>query len=494
MPTIRQDDLVANISVTRAYTNLFSISVTTGNTIPANVLNAAQGAVYSENKSVSNTFPLWIKSNGNSSQGWIRESDWQIHNQVAVTNTILFYNAGSNSSITPTVQNITISIGTPVAIYGAGTWGLVANPSISRVSPASAGSQNSSFLSGGDNPTSFTYNEIFNGSSWTFGSNINVSRNAHVALGTLNSGLIGTGNSAITSTETFNGFTWTVSANLRVSRTAAAGAGSQNAAIIAGGLNSGNISSSEYFNGTSWTSGANLSISGFGISGAGTQNSALVSGWAFTFTQIYNGSAWSYSGFTVIARSGSAACGTVNAYLFSGGNGISSSEIFNGSAWSLSGNMTASRNNSCQNGSQNAAMISGGNGLLTSEVHNQTIYRPLNYQNYKSAKNIGIVAQSPGGGTATTISVAFSGYINNAALTSNNIAITSAAQAINTYLTLPRNSSTTQVGGTSTVDGFINQTITTITNDTIILGLNLSNTEIVMLGNTLANLSPWVRW
>ena len=237
--------------------------------------------------------------------------------------------------------------------------------------------------------------------------------------------------------------------------------------------------------------------------GTGTQNGALLVGGNSTLssTQLFNGSAWGLSGNMTISRSGPSGGGTQNAAIASCGVNtarLSSTEIFNGSSWSFSTNLSSSRELSGGTGSQNSCLVSGGDTaantpLSITEIHNQTLYRPLNYQNYKSAKNIGIVAQNPGGATATTVSVAFSGYVSmNNALTSNNLNITANAQYANSYITLAINSSTTLTNNLT--DGFVNKSITAITNADIILGMNLSNTEIVLLGNTLANLSPWVRW
>ena len=507
MPAIKQDDLVANISFTRAYLNLFSISVTTGITIPANVLNAAQGTIYSENKSISNTYPLWVKSNGTSSQGWMRESDWQIHNQSITNATILFYNAGANTTITPTVQNITISVGTAVGIYGAGAWGAAGNLNTSRYVAGMVGGPNSALIGGGTGTvlSALSTSELYNGSAWIFAANMNITRKVMAACGSQNAALFAGGSAGaalITRAEVFNGSSWSFTAgNLTISAGNTGGAGGAVAAIVTGGIG---LSVVQLYNGTSWTLGANLNVSRNSHVETGSQNSSMISGGVnadpLKTTEIFNGSSWSFSGNMNITRKDHAGCGTVNAAIESGGldstsGQLTSSEVYNGSSWSSSGNMTSARDFPSGCGSQNNSIVAGGfgaAGLITSEAHTQTLYRPLNYQHYKTAKNIGIVAQNPGGATATTISIAFSGYINNSAFTSNNIAITTAAQFNNTYLVLSPNSTTTAITGAS--DGSINKTITTITNQDIILGLNLSNTEIVMLGNTLVNLSPWVRW
>lgn len=512
MTLIRQDDLVdGNISVSRA-SNLFQISVTTGYTIPANNISASQGTVFSENRGPQYTYPLWIKTLGTGTQGWARESDWKVHNQNITTSTILFYNAGANTVVTPTLQNITISVGTPVGIYGAAAWSLSGNLNTSRWATSGAGSQNATLIVGGENSSNAIQitTEIFNGSAWTYTGNLNTTREYVACFGSQNAGVAAGGHvgaNALSSTELFNGSAWSLSGNMIVSKYSAASAGSQNAGLVTGGFTSARLSSTELFNGSTWSSFGNMmNTAKIYFAGMGTPNSTLVSGGeaagpaTLNMTELFNGSAWSLSGLLNVAREQISGSGSVNAGLVSGGyngtTGLTTSELFNGSSWSFSRNTNVSRYLYAAAGSQNAGLISGGNDdasivLNTTELHNQTLYRPVNYQNYRSAKNIGIISQNPGGATATTVSVAFSGYVNNINITSNNIAITTVTQYRNTFMTLSRNSSFTMV--VNSTDGVVNQAITTVKNTDIILGLNLTATETVLLGNTLTNLSPWVR-
>ena len=220
MPQIKQDDLLtSNISITRGFNNLFNLSVTTGTTIPANNINAAQGTLCAENKSVSGSYPLWIKTNGFSSIGWTRESDWQIHNQTITNNTILFYNAGANTSVTPTSQNITISVSTPIAIYGPGAWTLVSNLAVSVFSQASFGTYNNSMVANGARGAAqvVSNSQFFNGSSWIIANSTNIAKQQTSGAGTTQAGLIFCGidgsSADLTITELFNGSTWTLSSN-----------------------------------------------------------------------------------------------------------------------------------------------------------------------------------------------------------------------------------------------------------------------------------------
>lgn len=507
MTQIRQDDLLnSNFSVTTRTFNLLQISVTTGATIPANIFNAPQGELFSENKTGQFQYPLWIKTNGTGAQGWTREADWQIHNQTVTTTTVLFYNAGANATVTPTAANITISVGTPLAIYGAAAWSVGPNLTQSVAGSAGCGSQNAGLIAGSILAAQNT-SELFNGSSWSLSGNLTQSRNFPEAMGSQNAGLVnGSDTASAKITELFNGSAWSLSANTTQSRDGSAGAGSQNAGMVIGGGPAA-TSTTELFNGSSWTTGANISTNRQSFSGLGSQNAALITGGSGSTTtvEIFNGSAWSLSGAVITSRSLFGASGTQNAGLIAGNSGApqNTSELFNGSSWSSSGNLTQSRNASAGAGSQNAGLLAGSNAgaANTSELHNQTVYRPVNYQNYKCAKNIGIVAQNPGGATATTISLAFSGYINNVSISTNNSSLTTVAQVVNTFVCLTPNSSTTQInvsitaGNAATAsDGFTNKSITTVTNTDIVLGLNLSQTELVLLGNTLSNLSPWVRW
>lgn len=479
-------------------------------------ITAAQGALFSSNTSGSNTQPLWIKNNASLTLGWVQEAAHQIHNQT-VTSVAPFFISLAN--ITATISNIVVTVGTPVGIYGPAAWTVASgNLNISRNGHGSAGSQNATIISGGvpNVGLGISNTELFNGSSWINTANMNTSRYLHFLDGSQNASIATGGQqpSVMSSTETFNGSTWIVSSNLNTSRESHAGAGSQNATIVSGGNNSASLASYETFNGSSWTIGpGNLVLINTGLAGSGAQNAAWVAGGAsnnlLSTTETFNGSAWLIAGNINTARESHAGVGSQNAGLINGGTTnastfMTSTELFNGSVWSFSGNTTYSKYQTVGSGSQNAAIVNGGNAnggsfnLNICEFHNQITYAPLNYQSYKTAKNIGILSLTS---SSSTASVAFSGYVNYANITvsSNNLAITQASQMIGTFNVLAPNSSSTltgtgSAGNANMTDGVIQKSITNITADDMLISYNLSATEIQVFNNLLAGLSPANRW
>ena len=94
----------------------------------------------------------------------------------------------------------------------------------------------------------------------------------------------GTSNAAliISATQLFNGTAWTAGGNLNVSRFSHGCAGSQNACFVVGGQNAagavaGTLASQETFNGSSWSSST---FSGVDLSQLAVAGTKCLSTWA----------------------------------------------------------------------------------------------------------------------------------------------------------------------------------------------------------------------
>lgn len=296
-----------------------------------------------------------------------------------------------------------------VGIFGPGAWSTSGNLNVSRYFAASAGVQNSTWISGGLNSANGNISsaEIFNGTTWSATGNLIVSRNSTSGLGALNAGIISGGLNAaasqVSSTEVFNGSIWAASGNLNISRYFHVSAGSQNAGLVTSGVNADALSATELFNGTSWTTSANLSISREQGAGGGSQSAAWVAGGTasanLTSSEIFNGATWLFAANTNISRYNIAGAGTQNAGSISGGvvvaTALNATEIFNGTSWIYSANLNTSRYGASSAGATKAGVSAGGRDsssiqLASTELHNQTIYRILNYRDYPSASNVGI--------------------------------------------------------------------------------------------------------
>lgn len=394
----------------------------TGSGSPNGVVSSSvTGSIY--NDTTNNI--MYLKSTGSGNTGWT---------QVSAASSNVYSQHYRNVNITLAVDTGTTyspNVGDLVGIFGAGSWSASGNTNISRESAAGGGSQNATWMAGGQNTlaSGLSSTELFNGATWSLSGNLNQSRALSFGtIGSQNAGLVTGGfqSNAFTSTELFNGATWSLSGNLNLSKYNLSENGSQNAALATGGANAANGSSTitEFFNGGTWTFVSNLNTVSGQASALGSQNATLIAGGTLSTgvtvsnTQLFNGSSWIYSGNLNISRGfGAGSHGSQNAGLVSGGGltvvtgTITSTELFNGSTWSLSGNLNSSRTLAASGGSQNAGIVMGGEGsgavaLLSTELHNQTTYRKLYPRYLKTSKNIGVMT----GITSATATVMIQGY------------------------------------------------------------------------------------
>jgi hypothetical protein len=243
--------------------------------------------------------------------------------------------------------------------------------------------------------------------AWSIGGAVITNRRDGTGAGTQNAALLiggqvgnlGTPSTTVCAcTEEYNGTAWSVGGALNVSRSCAAGAGTQNDAFLAGGITiasaRGTITiTSEEYDGTVWVNGGNLTTSKCAFGGAGTSNAGIVFGGGgsggtnvtSTCTEEYDGTTWAGGGALTIGRRNNSSAGTQNAALAINGRSSTvgtstiSTEEYNGTAWSTGGNTSFARGSGLSSGTQNDAFINGGffggSNRNNTEIYDGAVWR-----------------------------------------------------------------------------------------------------------------------
>ena len=227
--------------------------------------------------------------------------------------------------------------------YNGSSWNQVSPLNLGIVSNAGAGTQNAALSIGGyagppyitPNTVAVTCTEEYNGSTWSFGGDMNRAARDVGTSGTQNAALAFGGWNApsptyYSCTENYNGASWSSGVDLNTARTDLAGTGTQNAALAIGGFNVNAPQQvkceTEEFNGSTWSFGGNLPFCVYHHSSVGIQNATLSYGGhptSFnTCTLEYNGSTWSTKGALNTGRNQGASAGTVTSALYIGGPGV----------------------------------------------------------------------------------------------------------------------------------------------------------------------------
>lgn len=450
MSKIRQNDIYpGSISFTKSS----NFSITNAVATPQSNLTASAYSLGTAS-GMATTDPLSIKEFGtNTNIDWSDEQDWTVYNQ-SFTNTIPVVNVSASVSIYTTSTNASISVGDLVGIYGPGSWTISGNTNLARYASGAGGQQASALVTGGTTDGNVTLStELFNGSSWNNTNPLNIFSQSTVG----GSQIAAYATGSATNTQLFNGTIWSFSGNISDTRVSSASGGSQNAGIIAGGITTAVSSKVELFNGSSWSVASSVNLAKQYPSGSGSVSAMFYAAGATQSninnnTELFNGSSWAFSGNIVVAKfttmsAGSSSCGIIaDGSTSVGATPTNQTEHFNGSNWYSSTLSNGSKRFVTGTGSQNATVLIGGltaGATSQTELYNQNIYRKIvNMTDFRSAQNIGIAFDV----TSTTLSVKFNGYIDNINVTSSNSAITTVAQWINKFVTLPRfspNASTT---------------------------------------------------
>jgi len=227
---------------------------------------------------------------------------------------------------------------TSVESYNGSTWTeLSANLTTGRANAIGQGTQTACFFVAGDPvpAPAASVTEIWNGTSWTNGNDINTGRYGASSAGTSTAALAIAGNTypgpAVNQVESWDGTSWTeTSTDLNTARHYLVGFGTTTAAIAATGNVPGVPYSAicESFNGTSWTEVADVNSARQNAGSSGIQTAGvLFGGETYPYaivgtTNTWDGTSWTVSPASLAtARYGvqEGAIGTASATLAVGG-------------------------------------------------------------------------------------------------------------------------------------------------------------------------------
>jgi hypothetical protein len=208
----------------------------------------------------------------------------------------------------PAASNATEEFTISLSATTAGAWASGNAASTARNNPGSAGTKTAGMIiSGSVNDT-----ELYNGTSFSEGPDVNVHAEQHFSTGTQTAALKA-GGSGGNQTEEYNGssFSNVPGALTNYPRNAGGSAGTQTAAVMFGGNNPPGpvnaVSHTEEYNGTSFSEVNNMSQARFGMNsgmGGGTQTAAIAVGGFVSNPPLvisdkseeYDGTNWSSGG------------------------------------------------------------------------------------------------------------------------------------------------------------------------------------------------------
>jgi hypothetical protein len=245
-----------------------------------------------------------------------------------------------------------------------------------------AGIQTAAIYAGGYSPYT-NKTEHYNGTGWTSGGNMNLTRittgfgteTAAVAAGGITfPGVVGG------QVEEYDGSSWTTGNALGTARPYGSGSGTLTAGLYAGGSPNASaatsVANSEEYNGTNWSEGNDLNTARRFLGSAATapQTAALVfggdnapaPGTVRSFTETYDGTSWTEVGDLNTARRNMGGAGDFTSALAFGGSlgppgNSTATESWNGSSWSTSpASLANARDSQPSIGTSTAALFVGG--------------------------------------------------------------------------------------------------------------------------------------
>ena len=267
------------------------------------------------------------------------------------------------NSVTGTLKN-----------YGevAAVWTSGGNMNTTRRNMAGFGSQTAGVAVGGFVPPQSNATEEYNGSSWTSGNNLPVTKESAMGgTGTLTAGLVGAGSGSdngpaySASSFKYDGTNWTSAGTMNQQGLGRRLAGTQTAALGMGGYIGGgtHTNATEEYNGTSWTSGGNLpGTPTTYLHAAGTQTAGVTSvgSGPIQGTHYYDGSSWSTqeaSGPPSGGFTGSGHQGTQSVfYTF----GTVNTGKWDGTSWTNVASLSTGRTGGADTGNTTTALYAGG--------------------------------------------------------------------------------------------------------------------------------------
>ena len=252
-------------------------------------------------------------------------------------------------------------------VVGLGTWSNVGSLITGRRRLSTSGTTNATVAFGGENPSSLTCTELWDGSNWS-SANAMITpyhAGASTGMGVQNAALRAAGSPSTPGnqcTDHWDGTNWSKGGDVIQRRFDTAAAGTVNAGLLFGGRtytpSLTNQTCTEEYNGTSWSetgaSGPAYSL----FQGGGLQNAAF----AFLSTDHdqYDGTTWSEAASLPTSKQQGAAAGTTNSTLTVGGIGPSETLHYDGVSWCAGTSLAQTQYQNAGTGTQGAALATGG--------------------------------------------------------------------------------------------------------------------------------------
>ena len=327
----------------------------------------------------------------------------------------------------------------------ADSWRTVAPLNSARASGVMGGTKTSSWVAGGEMPTSTypssfaVYMELWNGSTWTEVNDLTTPKTwSGSSRGVPNNttGLVfaGYGPPSPTGpaggagyrarTEEWNGSNWTEVGDVNTARGFVGGAGtSAEACLCFGGWNPPSAYAlTELWNGSSWTETTDLNVARYGTPSFGSATSALYMGSAPSGpsthrTESWNGSTWTEVADMTNTDKNSAAGVNNTAGLAFGGMPEGHTERWNGSTWTETADFNTARYGTQGAGASNTSgIVAGGstpsNSNNMADVEEFSGDAPIGA--WSTGGSLNTARHDLGGAGTQTAALAFGGYTTTA--------------------------------------------------------------------------------
>ena len=307
----------------------------------------------------------------------------QADKDVVVSSTgmvnLLFTDAGNNrvgiNTATPTVALQVVGTVTATTFSGDGS-ALTSLPAISTSAYQTVATDPSPLVTATVwyNSTSNTFKAGgANVGAWAAGTSLTTGRNgvAGFGFGTITSVIAAGGDTSgggqTATTEKWNGSSWSSGGNLSVTRWYSRGSGTASSAIVAGG---NSLSSADSYNGTAWSTAGSMSVARYQSGAAGASSTSFLefggaNGATFlSSSDAYNGSTWTAGGSLPVATMEQGGCGSATAALSVGGETsggiVGAVYAYNGTTWSTGTSLPAVRGMPALSGTTTSCVSSSG--------------------------------------------------------------------------------------------------------------------------------------
>jgi hypothetical protein len=254
------------------------------------------------------------------------------------------------------------------------SWSTGGNLNSPQATGASFGTFTSTVGAGGYSPPSnIDSTEIYNGTSWSSGNQLNTARRAFrgagegETAGRVMGGVIGPAYTNVH--EEYDGTSWTTSTVLPANRGVFSAAGTTAASLVFGGYNpaTGIFGDTLEWSG-SWTTGGTLNTARYHTAGFGSPTSAVMTTGQepalSNKTEEYDGTSWTVSNIYPASLEGVAAFGTQTDGVASGGQPPyqSLAAVYDGTSWTTTTSLSSARQQMYKGGNGPTGLVAGGEG------------------------------------------------------------------------------------------------------------------------------------